>query len=450
MNFRSVPIIRAIRKLKGRQGVRKIAVNTGWLFFDRILRLGVGLFVGVWVARYLGPVQFGIVSYALALVLLFSSVSGLGLESIVVREIVKEPARKDEILGSVFVLKLVGGFVAFVLSVVTISFIRPEDLLMRGVVAITATMLIFQSFDTIDFYFQSQVQAKYTVYARSFAFLIISSAKIVLILTKSPLVSFVWVGMAETVLAAGGLVLAYRFVKNNIFQWKPHFLMARKLMGDSWPLVLSVMLTAIFMRIDQLMLGNMIGNAAVGKYSAAVRISEVWYIIPTAITASVFPSVINTRKTNEALYLNRLQKLYDLMVWLGIAIAISMTFLADSIIKILYGNQYLGAGAILAIHIWAAPFAFFTVASSQYLMAENFTRIYFYRAAFGAIINVLLNILLIPRYQGLGAAFATLVTWTFVACISPVFFKQSRKILTMFFQSFNFYRIVRDLRSTLS
>ncbi|MCX5641808.1 MAG: flippase [Candidatus Omnitrophica bacterium] len=446
MNLNRVSIIHFVRKLKSRHGLRKIAVNTGWLFFDRILRLGVGLFVGVWVARYLGPDQFGIWSYASAFVLLFSPFAVLGLDSIVVREIVKDPTRKEEILGSAFALKLAGGFLTFILSIVIIGFIRPENILMRSIVAITATGLIFQSFDTIDFYFQSQVQSKYTTWVKGAAFLIISFLKVVLILRKTSLMSFVLVVMAETILAGGGLVFAYRFVKQNIFRWKMHLSVARDLLNDSWPLILAGLVVAIYMRIDQIMLGNMIGNAAVGKYSAAVRISELWYVIPTAISISVFPAVVNMRKTNEALYLSRLQKFYDLMVWLGIAIAIPMTFCADNIVRFLYGTQFQGAGTVLAIHIWTGPFVFFGVASSQYLIAENQTKISFYRTAAGAVINVILNLMLITRYHGTGAAFATLVAQIFVACISPAFFKESKVISLMFAKSLNLYRITRNLR----
>ncbi len=442
MNFYRA-LIHLVRKFKSRQGLRKVVANTGWLFFDRFLRLGVGLFVGAWVARYLGPDQFGTWSYAAALVALLSSFAILGLDNIVVREIVKESTRKEEILGSAFALKLAGGFSIFILSIAIIGLIRPEDILMRSVVAITATGLIFQSFDTIDFYFQSQVQSKYTVWARDFAFLIVSFIKVVLILRKTSLISFVLVGTAETVLASGGLIFVYRFVKQNIFQWKMHLSVARNLLNDSWPLALTVLTTAIYMRIDHIMLGNMFGNAAVGKYSAAVRISELWYVIPTAISISVFPSVVNMRKMNESLYLDRMQKFYDLMVWLGIFIAVPMTFFANNIIRFLYGTQFHGAGTVLAIHVWTGPFVFFTVASNQYLMAENQTKIFFYRAAVGAVINIMLNLMLIPRYQGNGAAFAVLISWIFISCISPAFFEESKVISLMFIKSLNFYRIIK-------
>ncbi|MCR4321033.1 MAG: oligosaccharide flippase family protein, partial [Candidatus Brocadiaceae bacterium] len=142
--------------------LQNILVNTGWLFADRILRMGVGLFVGVWVARYLGPEQFGLYSYALAFVSLFGAFATLGLDGIVVRDIVRDPACKYETLGTAFVLKLIGGSLTFLLVIIAISLLRPHDRLTHWLVGITAVGMIFQAFDTIDFWFQSQVKSKYT------------------------------------------------------------------------------------------------------------------------------------------------------------------------------------------------------------------------------------------------------------------------------------------------
>ena len=195
-------------RLEGRISLQNILVNTGWLFVDKILRMGVGLLVGVWVARYLGPEQFGLYSYALSFVALFSTFATLGLDGIVVRDIVRDLSYKDEILGTAFVLKFIGGIVTLLLTIFSISIIRPEESLTRWLVMIIAAGTIFQAFDVIDFWFQSQVQSKYTVYAKNIAFLIIALLKSILILTKAPLIAFM--GMSEVVLNTIGLVFAYK------------------------------------------------------------------------------------------------------------------------------------------------------------------------------------------------------------------------------------------------
>lgn len=169
------------------------------------------------------------------------------------------------------------------------------------------------------------------------------------------------------------------------------------------------------MKIDQVMLGEMVGKDAVGIYSAAVRISEVWYFIPTAIVSSATPSIYTAKDKSEELYYQRIEKLLRLLILVSIAIAVPMTFLSGTIITILFGNNYLEAGSILAIHIWASLFVFMGVATSPWFIAEGLTHLSFRRTLVGAIINVVLNLFLIPTYAGLGAAIATVISYAFAA-----------------------------------
>ena len=166
------------KRVEGRQDLQKVIGNTGWLFGDKILRMGMGLLVGAWIARYLGPGQFGLLSYAGAFVLLFSAIATMGLDSIVVRNIVRDPSCRDEALGSAFALKFVGGLVTLLLSLVTILILRPDDALTHWLVVIAGAATIFQAFDAIATSgFQSQIQSKYTVYAKNVAFLAVTAVK---------------------------------------------------------------------------------------------------------------------------------------------------------------------------------------------------------------------------------------------------------------------------------
>ncbi len=212
---------------------RKIIANSAWLLADKILRLGSALFVGVWVARYLGPEQFGLFNYAVAFVSLFGTLATLGLDSIIVRDIVREPSCKDEILGTAFVLKLISGIATLLLTIGTISLLRPNDNLTRWLVAIMAAGLILQSFDIIDFWFQSQVQSKYTVYARNTAFVSISIVKVALIQMRAPLIAFAWAGLAETALSAVGLVILYHVNRDFVKAWRYSFARAKVLLKYS-------------------------------------------------------------------------------------------------------------------------------------------------------------------------------------------------------------------------
>ncbi len=203
-------------KLKGRHNLQAILGNTGWLFVDKVFRLGLGLFISVWIARYLGPEQFGLWSYVIAFSALFGAFSTLGLDGIVVRELVKYPKRRNEILGSAFILKIIGGVATLLIALVAISFVRSGETLTLCLVGISATGFIFQSLNVIDFYFQAKVQSKYTVYAANGAFILMTLMKVVLLLIGAPLIAFAWAGLVEIILTAFFLVIAYQGNHCNI------------------------------------------------------------------------------------------------------------------------------------------------------------------------------------------------------------------------------------------
>jgi O-antigen/teichoic acid export membrane protein len=214
--------------------------------------------------------------------------------------------------------------------------------------------------------------------------LISSLLKLYFILTGADLICFVLVTLVDQITLALSLYVAYFYQKLGGFY--RHFDMAivKRFLRDSWPLIFSGLVVMIYMRIDQIMIKEMLGEREVGLYSAAVRISELWYFIPAIITSSLFPSIINAKKISEKLYYTRLQRLYTLMVWLAIVIALPMTFLSDWLVILLYGEAYKEAGFVLMIHIWAGVFVFLGVASESWLISENLQRISFYRAFLGA------------------------------------------------------------------
>ena len=422
-----------LSRIAHRPNLVKIVENIGWLFIDKILRMGVGLLVGVWVARYLGPEQFGLLNFATAFTGLFGAIAALGLQGIVVRDIVRDPESAHLTLGTAAVMQLVGGLVAYLLILGAIAYLRPDDALARGIIAILGAMMLLKASDIAVFWFESQVQSKYTVWVQNAAFLVFAAIKVVLILQQAPLVAFVWAMLAEAAVVAlvSLVVMSQRgpaFTRLRVSAKR-----GKTLLKDSWPLILSAIAVTVYMKIDQIMLGQMIGDEAVGIFSAATRISEVWYFIPMAIVASVFPALLEAKKRSEAQYYARLQRLYDLMVVLSVAVALPMTFLATPIIVLLFGDAYLGAGTVLSIHIWASAFVFLGVASSNWFLAENRQVLSLQRTVMGAIANVALNLWLIPLYGAVGAAIATVLSqavaaWLFDAIqvlTRPMFFMKT-------------------------
>jgi len=429
-----------LKSLKNHQGFMRYFKNTSWLFAEKILRMVVGLFVGVWVARYLGPDKFGLLSYAGSFVGLFSAIATLGLNGIVVRELVKYPEKENELLGTAFYLKLAGAILTLMILYIAIHF-TSNDYQTNILIFIIASATIFQSFNVIDMYFQSKVMSKYVVYANILSLFVSSLVKIALIITDAPLIAFAWVVLFDSFVLASGFI--YFFFKHSTFKiqhLKFNKSTAVDLLRDSWPLILSGMVVAIYMKIDQVMIKEMLNSEAVGNYAVAVRLSEAWYFIPMVITSSLFPAIINAKKESEELYYARLQKLYDLMVWMAIVIALPMTFLSDWVVNLLYGSQYAEAGNVLMIHIWAGVFVFLGVANGKWIINENLMINGMIRTTIGAIINVVLNYVLIKQMQIQGAALSTLVSYFVANYFGLLFYSKTRICFWQQTRAFNFFR----------
>ncbi len=436
-------IVNTVEKLKNHQGFRKYFANTSWLMAERILRMVVALFVSVYVARYLGPERFGLLSYANSFVSLFVALATLGLDGIVVRELVKSPERRNELLGTAFGLKIIGAVLMWLVILTAIP-LTGNDTQTNTLIAIIAFAAIFQAFNVIDFNYQAEVKSKYVVHAQLVQLVISSIAKLVLIFIQTPLIWFAWVYCLDAVVLAVGLAIVYLHNSGQIWIWQWRWQVARELLRDSWPLILSGMVISIYMKIDQVMIKEMLNAEQVGLYAAAVRLSEAWYFIPMAISTSLFPAIISAKKQSEELYYQRLQKLYDLMVWVAIAIALPTTFLTPLIISLLYGNEFMDAANVLSIHIWAGIFVFLGVASGKWLVSENLLIISFYRTFVGVIINIFLNIVLIKYYGIYGAAIATLVSQMFAAYLFHLLYIKTRKTFWMQTKAFIFPKFTKN------
>jgi len=438
-----------IQNLQQHSGFMKYFKNTSWLFGEKILRMVVGLFVGIWVARYLGPEQFGLFSYAQSFVGLFTAIATLGLDGIVVRELVKDESRRDELIGTAFYLKLIGAIAVLIVLAVAIQF-TSNDHYTNVLVFIIASATIFQAFNVVDMYFQAKVLSKYVVYANVISLFVSSIVKIVLILTDAPLLAFAWATLFDSVVLACGFI--YFFLKtNNKYTNTPITLTnltfkketAVSLLKDSWLMAIAGAAILIYMKIDQVMIMEMTDAEAVGQYAVAVRISELWYFIPMVIASSLFPAIISAKKQSEKLYYERLQKLYDLMVWMAIAIALPMTFLSDWVIAVLYGEQYNRAGTVLMIHIWAGVFVFLSVANDKWFYIENKAGLLTIKVIIGAVSNIILNYILIPKYGINGAAVATIISYSISVLWSDIVIKKMKILLVMKLRSIFFINLIR-------
>jgi PST family polysaccharide transporter len=407
--------------------LRKIISNTSWLLAERVLRMAVGFFMLAWMARYLGAEQFGLLNYAIAFVAIFSTLAQLGLNHFVVRDSISEPSSKYEILGTAFFLRLISGIFSFLSGIIIIFLLRSDDPLSRTVVLIIAVTLILQEFDVIDYWFQSQVKSKYIVWARNAAFIIMTLVRIALIQTKAPLIAFACAWLAESALSTVGFLIAYQGTGQTILAWRPNWNRAKNLIKVSWPLIFSNFAIMVYIYIDQVMLGQLADARAVGIYAAAVRLSENLPFLALTMVRSVAPSIIEAKKVSEEFYYERIQKFCNLLALIFYSIAIPMTFLSTPLVVLVFGREYAPAGLILSIHIWSAIFGFLGYVKEIWIATEELTGYAFIASLVGAAINIGLNLWLIPLYQGLGAAIATVISYAFADYVMCFLYPPARK-----------------------
>ncbi len=367
----------------------------------------------------------------MAFVSLFGPIAGLGMHQVIVRELVQHPQKSGELLGTAALMQLAASVISYSLILVTISLLRPEDHLAKSLTAIVGSMVLFRAIDVSVFWFESQVLSKYTVWARNTSFFLFSAVKVTLILGEASVSAFAWATLAEVIVTSAFMLLAMGSRGPSIRNLKVSGARAIVLVRDSWPLLLSSISIVVYMKIDQIMLGQLMNDTAVGVYSVAVRISEICYFIPVVIAASVFPSILEEKKRSKSSYYMRLQSLFDLMVWPSIFLAFLISGLSSWIVSSLYGEEFQSASIILSVHIWAAPFVFLGVASERWIIAENRSILSFQRTILGAALNVALNYFLIPKYGPLGAAVSTLISYAVAAFFADLVQFETREIFRM-------------------
>ncbi|WP_299675374.1 flippase [uncultured Dokdonia sp.] len=413
------------KQLFSNQGIGKYFSNTVWLLAEKGLRIIDAFFIGIWIARYLGPDDFGIFSYAESFVYLFAAFAGLGLDQIVVRELVKDPSKRDEILGTTFLLRLFGFLVMF-LGMFLVTQLLDNRAIKNTMVMVIGVTIFFQSIRGVDFYFQSKVLSKYTAISNLIAVSVLSIVKVALILSEAPLIYFAYALVLEWILISTGYIISYIHHKLSILKWRFKWSVAKSLLKKSWVLIIGSVAAALYMKIDQVMIDEILDERSVGLYSVAVKMTSIWIFVTVAVTQSVFPSLVSMRKKDRALFLKRLQQLYDVLIKIAIVVSVFYTIFASYFIPLLFGSEYTESSYILVLYIWSIVFVFLSNGSWGFYLNENLERFSSIRLVIGAIVNISLNIFFIEWYGLIGAAYATLISYAISGYFVNVLFTKTR------------------------
>ncbi len=412
---------------------KKYIVNTSWILIEKLSRIISGILVGILVARYLGPEQFGMISYALNVVAIFTVFSSLGMDSIIVRELITRNIDKNKILGTSFYLRLIGA-IAVVAVATFYSSIR-DDAQNTYIVFLVSLSVVLQAFTVVDFYFQSQVLGKYTAINQVITLVLSSIVKLLLIYFNKPVEYFASMVVLEATLTLINQFWFYRKNGQQISQWQFSWKEAGILLGHSWPIIVSGFVMMVYQKMDQILIKRFLDLNALGNYAAAVRISEASFFIPMAVCAAILPGIINNRDNKELQY-KRLTQLYSLMIWGALFICAGGLLFGDFVITFLYKEKYYLSPQIFKIHIWSIIPIFYGTAWGMWLVAENKQRYLIIFQFLSMGIALFLNLKLIPIYGVNGAAYSLLLTY-FISIITCLTFYNPKLSWTLFLKALN-------------
>ena len=399
-------MIRKFQSIVSRGVANKYAKNTGWMFVEQGVRAAAGLIVGAYVARYLGPSQFGLISYALAISSIFLGLSRLGMDSILVRELVNNPKHTSKIMGTAFTMMILASVTSFIglIMVLLVTNTNPQILLL---IAISMVSTLFQAFLVIDYYFQANIQAKISSIAKSGAVILTAVFKVYLVMCNASLIYFIWAYTLDSIVVSAVLLSIYIRKKEPLFVMSFDRQWVKSLFTSSLPMIISVVTTILLMRLDQLMIKNMLGDKELGIYSAATRLYEGWITLSWVFVISLLPIILKFKQENELKYQKNMIRLFAFVFWIAIVAAVVSGITGKWIIELTFGFAYSGASKCLTILMAGSAFAAVGNVTARYFNVEKMEKKIPIRIVVALLLNTLLNIILIPIFGIEGSAMAT-------------------------------------------
>lgn len=385
--------------------------NSLWMLLEQILRIFTGVFIGIYVARYLGPTDFGVLSYGMAISVFLIAIARLGMDSVLLRELVNVGANKisqNNLLSTAFWLMVSCALVVYFVFLIGLTQSN-EELLIKNYLAIICASVLFTPFLSIDYFFQSQVRSKITAISKIVTMVLMSVLKIFLIMIEADLYYFVISAFLDYLLL--GLSLFFSF-SLNIKSFSSQYFnpeLIKPLMKSSWLLIIASLAVVLNMRVDQVMIKEFMGFEQAGIYSAAVKFYESWAVFPNTLAISLLPAIIVLRKKNLVLYKEKLIILFRLVFWLSVIASCIISLFSEELVNLTFGAQYADASEVIGIVMWSSVFVALGSVSARYFTVENMEKKIFMRAVLTTFLNIILNLLLIPDFGLKGAAVSTLV-----------------------------------------
>ncbi|MFM2383928.1 MAG: hypothetical protein RIQ72_500 [Candidatus Parcubacteria bacterium] len=404
-----------VKKIWNHQGIRRYSSNTSWSLLNRIITTIVSFAVTAYMVRYLGPANYGQLSYAISFVGIFGILSTLAIDSILYRNLIEYKDKHATYLGTALGIKLCAGIITYIITVSIAFFYLPKNDISPFLIFIIASTYIFNAWNIIVYEFQSHINQKTLSIISLVVLLTLSALKLLVIVFDKGIIYFAFIFALEAILYSVGYILVRRKIYTPISTWTFDVSIALNMITEALPLLVAGSFTLIYSRIDQVMIKHFIDNSSVGIYDAAVRIAEAWLTIPSLIVVSLFPAILHAKKNSFTSYKKRTLALALCMGGIGGAASLFVMIFGSWMIKVLYGNAYLTGTSVLHIYTWASIWTSIGLVTYYYLLSERKTKVLFWSSCIAMIINVALNFLWIPQYGIVGAAWATFFSYMVVA-----------------------------------
>ena len=413
---------------------KKILSNSVWMIIQHMYSMLTSLIIVALIARHLGPSDYGLINYCASVITIFTTLAGLGLENLIVSEIIRNPDREGGYLGTALVMRLASSFISYPLILALIAALNPGNNTLLLVAAFQALGMVFQSYDVLVYWFRLKLKMKYVSVALICAITVASLLRVILLVNKA---TVEWFALAISVQAfvAGLLITAFFLTKKDV-RLKVNSNDAKALLRISYNCIISSMSIVIYMEADKIILENMTDSAHVGIYSAAVLMATCWQFIPNALIDSSRPVILEKRKISYEEYIDQFKLIMGGVNLMSFVFALLMTGLGWVVIYVIYGIEYLGAFIPLIILSWASFIGVSGYTRTIWITGESLYKYEKYYAVSAAILNIVLDIVFIWKFGIVGAAVATLITYVYEVLIVPLFFKETKAFTRMYFQSF--------------
>lgn len=385
--------------------------NAAWIIGCKIVQSVLTLVITMLSARYLGPSNYGLINYAASIVTFLVPVMQLGFRSTLVQELIESPRQEGEILGTAITLNIVAGFACVVGIASFVRIVNRSETQTMAVCVLYSVSLLFQATEMIQYWFQAKLLSQYTSVTMLLSYIVVSAYKIGLLITGKSVRWFAAAYSIDFFLISAILLVIYRR-KGGIrlsFSRK----LGKQMLNKSKYYILSGLMVNIFQQTDRIMLKLMLGNESTGLYSAAVACAGLASFVYNAVIDSARPVIFRRQQESQESFCRSVSVLYGTVFYLSAAQCLVMVPLSPWIVQIIYGSAYIDAAGILRIGVWMIVFSYMGTVRNIWILAQRYQALLLPINLSGAVVNVLLNLLLIPRMGGHGAALASLATQFF-------------------------------------